>query len=302
MPASTLFPVAVRRFSRTDRDQVTDLVNAHIGAVVPNLSVSVQALLSQLEREPGEYVVDPWVAERTTLVAQQRDRIVAAAHLLRYADRDEVDESYRAAGEIRWLACWPAAGEAGAALLAECVAQLERWSVRRRYADGALPAPGVYGIPEQWPHVRDLLVAAGFTGTGQVEEVHLALVAELPRTGPVDGLTARRTLGASGTRISAVRGEQVIGYIEVDTALGDAAARSPRNDGWADIGNLYVAPEHRRRGVGRWLIGQAARWLELGGVGRLLGYTGPDDDPAEAALLAAVGFQPLTRTQRGWEL
>jgi hypothetical protein len=44
--------VVVRRFERGDREQVTALANAHIAAVVPN--VSVQGLLSQLEREPGE--------------------------------------------------------------------------------------------------------------------------------------------------------------------------------------------------------------------------------------------------------
>jgi hypothetical protein len=64
--------VVVRRFERGDREQVTALANAHIAAVVPNVSVSVQGLLSQLEREPGEFIVDPWVTERVALVAEQR--------------------------------------------------------------------------------------------------------------------------------------------------------------------------------------------------------------------------------------
>ncbi len=76
--------VQVRRFNRHDRDQVTALVNAHISAVVPGVSVSVQALMSQLEGEPGEFIIGPWVDERATLVVEQRGRIVAAAHLLRY--------------------------------------------------------------------------------------------------------------------------------------------------------------------------------------------------------------------------
>jgi hypothetical protein len=59
--------IEVRRFARSDRDQVTALVNAHIGAVLPNVSVSVQGLLSRLEREPGEFIVDRWVAERIAL-------------------------------------------------------------------------------------------------------------------------------------------------------------------------------------------------------------------------------------------
>jgi hypothetical protein len=76
--------VQVRPFRRADREQLTSLVNAHIQAVVPGLAVSVNTVMSQLERDPGEFIVDPWVAERATLVAEQRRRVVAAAHLLRY--------------------------------------------------------------------------------------------------------------------------------------------------------------------------------------------------------------------------
>ena len=74
--------IAVRPFRRSDRDQLTDLLNAHAEAVVPGMSVPVNAVLSQLERDPGEFIVGPWVSERATLVAEQRGR-VAAAHLLR---------------------------------------------------------------------------------------------------------------------------------------------------------------------------------------------------------------------------
>jgi hypothetical protein len=60
-------PIAIRPFRRSDRDQLTRLVNAHVEAVLPGVTVSRGAVLSQLEREPGEYVVDPWVAQRHTL-------------------------------------------------------------------------------------------------------------------------------------------------------------------------------------------------------------------------------------------
>ena len=83
-------PVHVRPFHRNDRDQVTALVNAHVAAVLPGATLSVQQVLSQLEREPGEYIVDPWVVDRTTLVAEQRGRVVAAAHLLRYGSSPDV--------------------------------------------------------------------------------------------------------------------------------------------------------------------------------------------------------------------
>ena len=76
--------VQVRSFQRSDLDQLTALVSAHAAALVPGTSVSVNTMLSQLEREPAEDIVDPWVTGRRTLVAVRRQAIVAGAHLLRY--------------------------------------------------------------------------------------------------------------------------------------------------------------------------------------------------------------------------
>jgi predicted RNA-binding protein with PIN domain len=219
--------VEVRPFRRDDREQVTALVNAHIQAVVPGVSVSVNAVMSQLEREPGEFVVDPWVSERTTLVAEQRGRIVAAAHLLHYAAAGHVGESYRDAGEIRWFVYWPEAPywpdsvEAAHALIAACVQTFKRWDVARQYADGALPAPGVYGVPEQWPHVRATYARGGVVFDGHTEIVYIALVDQLPRPAEpaVDGVTVQRSLGINGTRLSALRDGEMLGYIEVETRL-----------------------------------------------------------------------------------
>ena len=101
--------VQVRPFRRGDRDQLTKLVNAHAEAVVPGMSVSVNTVLGSLERQPGEFIVDPWVSERVTLVAEQRDRVVAGAHLLRYYPDDRAGPAFRDAGEICWLLYWPLA-------------------------------------------------------------------------------------------------------------------------------------------------------------------------------------------------
>jgi hypothetical protein len=82
----------VRPFRRSDRERLTQLVNTHAAAVVPGMSVSVSTVLSALERQPGEFVEDPWVAERVTLAAEQADRgrrrCPSAAVLLRRASRD----------------------------------------------------------------------------------------------------------------------------------------------------------------------------------------------------------------------
>jgi ribosomal protein S18 acetylase RimI-like enzyme len=274
--------VQVRPFRRSDRDQLTRLVNAHAEAVVPGMSASVNTVLSSLERRPGEFIEDPWVSERITLVAEQAGRAAAAAHLLRYFPDERVGVAVRDAGEICWLLFWPqapagnpywpGATEAAEALMTACAAQLGRWEVSRQYAGGELPVPGVYGIPEQWPHVAGLYQRAGFRHTGQTEVVYLARVQDLPGPGgvPIEGLTVRRSVGINGCRLSAVLGPEVTGYIEVE--ILDEGERLSRHGGWADVGNLHVMPSYQRRGVGTWLLGQAAGWLRLAAVSRLLTY------------------------------
>ena len=139
--------VCVRPFRRADREQLTALVNAHVQAVMPGVSVSVNTVMSQLERDPGEFIVDPWVTERATLVAEQRGRVVAAAHLLRYGVGEEVGEGYRGTAEINWLLYWPRAthwldsAEAAGALVDACLERLRSWGGTHWHADGALPAP-----------------------------------------------------------------------------------------------------------------------------------------------------------------
>ena len=298
--------VQVRPFHRADREQLTALVNAHLQAVVPGILVSVNTVMSQLERDPGEFIVDPWVVERATLVAEQRRRVVAAAHLLRYGAGPEVGEGFRDAGEINWLLHWPEAsfwpGSTAAAdtLMAACLAQLRRWKVTRWYADGTLPAPGVYGLPAQWPHIRALCERAGFVHDGHTEIVLLARVDELPQPSepPVEGLEAGRALGINGTRLYGSVGEKLVGFIEVDTNLAEGG-RLAHLGGWADVGNLHVDEAYRGRGVATWLFGQAADWLRLARVDRLLYYAWPKEED-RLALLRRLGFRELTHTTRGW--
>jgi GNAT superfamily N-acetyltransferase len=309
--------VQVRPFRRADRDQLTQLINAHAEAVVPGMSVSVNTVLSSLERQPGEFIEDPWVSERVTLVAEQRNRVAAAAHLLRYFPDERAGESARDSGEIRWLLywplapagnpCWPDATGAAEALMAACAGVFGRWGVARQHACGDLPVPGVYGVPAQWPHVAALYRRAGFSHTGHTEVVYLVPVEDLPGPGrpPLDGLAVTRSVGINGCRLSAVLGGEVIGYIEIE--ILDQGERMSRHGGWADVGNLHVAPGFRRRGVGSWLLAQAADWLRLAGVSRLLNYAWLEGtDPGGLnyddyrAFLAAAGFRELTRTARGW--
>ena len=298
--------VQVRPFRRADREQLTALVNAHIQAVVPGVSVSVNTVMSQLERDPGEFIVDPWVAERATLVAEQRRRVVAAAHLLRYGSGEDVGQAYRGTAEINWLLYWPEANhwpdsaEAAGSLMDACLDRLRSWEVEHWHADGALPAPGVYGVPQQWPHVRTLYERAGFAHDGHVEVVLLARVDELPRPAapPLEGLRLERSVGESGTRLSGLVGDELIGFVEVETNLAEGG-RLAHLGGWADVGNLHVVEAYRRRGIATWLVGQAADWLRLARVDRLLAYVWPEEQD-QLGLLNRAGFRELTRTARGW--
>jgi GNAT superfamily N-acetyltransferase len=309
--------IEVRPFRRGDRDQLTQLVNAHAAAVIPGMSASVSAVMSALERRPGEFIEDPWVSDRMTLVAEQTHRIAAAAHLLRYFSDERAGTAARDVGAIHWLLFWPEAPAgnpywpdataAAKALMAGCISQLEQWGVTRQEAGGELPVHGVYGVPDQWPHISTLYERAGFAHSGHTEIIYLASVERLARQGeaPIEGLSARRTVGMNGTRLSATLGNEVIGYIEVE--IFDEGERLARTGGWADVGNLHVSEPYRRRGVGSWLLSQAADWLHAANVDRLLDYAwldgtdpGGQDYAASRAFLAAAGFQELTRTRRGW--
>lgn len=149
--------IKVRPFHRSDREQLTGLVNAHAGAVLPGMSASASTVLSALERQPGEFIEDPWVSERLTLVAWQGDRIAAAAHLLRYFPDERAGAAVRDAGEIHWLVFWPEAParnphwpdatEAAEALIAACIGQLEQWGVARQHAGGNCPSAVSTGPP-----------------------------------------------------------------------------------------------------------------------------------------------------------
>ncbi|MEU3341083.1 GNAT family N-acetyltransferase [Streptomyces sp. NPDC002144] len=296
----------VRPFRRDDRDQLTELINAHVAAVVPGVSVSVNTVLSDLERQPDEFITDPWVAERTTLVAEQRRYVVAAAHLLRYRADSEVGETYRDAGEIDWFvfrppaSFWPDSEAAADQLMAACLAQLARWKVRLRYAGGALPAPVVYGLPRTWPHIRALYERSGFRNTGNTEVILIARVADLPAPEPRADLRFERTLGECGTRFTAYDDTAgALGFIEVDTSLA-RPERHTRAPGLADIGNLHIAPAARDTGLEHHLLAQAAAWLRLCDVDRLLAYE-PSDDEASIGVLLDAGFRELTRTDRQWE-
>jgi len=293
----------VRPFARSDRDQLTRLVNAHIATVMPGWAVPVSAVLNQLERQPGEYIVDPWVIDRATFVGIERDRLVAAAHVLRYGDEDRVSDDFRNAGEIAWLICWPHHVGAGRAVRDAALARIDAWSVRVQYAGGSLPTPAAYGVSDSWPHVRRLYEEAGFSA-GQIEVQFVGPIDAVPAPAaepPLAGLTVQRALGPLGTEFSAVLDGEVVGIFEVDDDLARGGSQVGMA-GWADVGNHSVREDVRGRGVGSWLFAHGVAWLRLGGTTRLLAYAVENDElPAHARYYRRFGLEPVNRTVRGWK-
>jgi hypothetical protein len=293
--------VSVRDFRRDDRDQVTWLVNLHLSTVLPGVALSTNVVLAQLEREPGETIVDPWVAERRCLVAESEQNIIGAALLLRYADRETVGEAYRGAAEIRWLVGLPNAPDTCRSLLDEVIELMRRWNPSHIYADGALPAPGCYGIPDSWPHVRRLLVEAGFDGPARAELVLAAPCAQLVGHGLI-GTSVKRSVGYLGARLELEREGTPLGFIEVGE-ISQALSRSTSASSWTDVGNLSATPPQTPGDVMPALLSAAADWLLLGGVDRLIDYYAEDiEQPEYLAILERCGFTRLSTNERGWEL
>ncbi|WP_171057950.1 GNAT family N-acetyltransferase [Modestobacter altitudinis] len=291
----------VRPFRRADRDQLTALVNAHVCAVVPGWAVSVAVLLSQLERDPGQYVTDPWVVARATLVAEVDGRLVAAAHLRRYGTGSTVAADWRDAGEIAWLVCWPAHEAAGGRLAAACVRLLDSWDVRRQYADGDLPTAATYGVPDSWPHVARVFGSAGFDPAGGRTEVVLAGTLDgvrRPVRPTLPGLTVHRTVGTFGARSNAVLDGEVVGFVEAqdDHTRGGTLHRM---DGWADLAELHVDADRRGQGIGTWLVEHLAEWLRLGGTRRFLVALG-EEDLALEPWFGRFGWHRIGTTRRSW--
>lgn len=300
----------VRPFSRSDRDGLASLANRHIAAVLPGGAVPIALLLSQLERDAHEPIVDPWVVDRQTIVAVNRDRVVAAAYLKRYGTDERVSDSYKNLGDIDWLIFDPREHDAGQAVIRAAMDHLASWRVREWGADGNLPCLGVYGIPDAWPHVKQLVREAGFGDEGgQIEIVFAGDLAQIdpPGPAPIEHLGLRRVVGPLGTSFEAVLDDTVLGLFEVEDFYGATNASLTR---WADEANHWVHPGHRRRGIGSWLFRHGCAWLRLGGKDRLLAYAverwGREAVPTEGTAsdwsryYEGFGLRPITRTRRGW--
>ena len=284
------------------------LVNHHLSAVVPGWALTDGAVAAHLYSNHGEPVTDPWVIERTTLLATEGWGVIAASHLLRYGDGAEVGERFRGAGEIGWLLSVPESPEAAAAVLSAARDLLASWSVRREeVCSGGLPVPAFGGVPDCWPHVADALKAAGYgAGPEHREALYGGTLAGVPKpaASPLPGVEILRSAGRFGVRFSAVRGGErgeEVGHLECATDLTEGGTL-PALRGWAELAELWVREESRDRGVGGWLVEHAVDWLRLAGCNRVVIPVDENDEAAGAGrFYSRFGWEVLAREIRSWK-
>ena len=84
---------------------------------------------------------------------------------------------------------------------------------------------------------------------------------------------------------------------EADAVLGSTyGLRDRDNRDTARIGGMWVAPSHRRRGVGRALLHAALSWAREQGFKRV-GLWAPAASPAALSLYRQAGFKETERRQ-----
>jgi GNAT superfamily N-acetyltransferase len=292
-------------FDRSHVDQLTALVNAHIASVVPGWGVPAEYLAARLERDPDDYVVDPWVAERETLVAIERERIVAAAHLKRYLDEERVGPAYRGVAEIVWLVAWPDAADAGRALLDRALVRFRR-VVSARTLGAAEP---VRAEPERCGGrlaARGRALARGRLHPGEqyAEAVWGGWLAGVPAPAepPLDGLTIRRNVANLSTRFEALLDGRGVAVFDVASDLTEGGAL-PCLRGWGDVWTLEVVEKHRGKGIGSWLVSHGVEWLRLAGCDRIvLPVAVTDEERGAGRFYERLGWRPVARLERGWSL
>jgi GNAT superfamily N-acetyltransferase len=283
-------------------DQLTGLLNAHLDAVVPGFALPAAYLAERLTRDPGEAIVDPWVLRRHTLVAVERDRVVAAAHLLRYGATADVGPAFRDVGEIAWLLAWPAACDAAEAVLAAGLRRLADWGAEAQWlCTGSMFVPTVSGIPDTWPHIAAILRAVGYAPEPEREEVLYAGRIdrlEPPPAPPIEGLVLARRMCDFAPRFAAELAGESIGLFDVRSDV-TAGGMVPALAGWAEPWNLWVDERYRSQGVGSWLVRSAAPYLRLGGCDRMLVTVAIDDERAGAGrFYERLGLVRLARLDR----
>ena len=290
--------VQIAPLDRSHLPQVLALVNSHLSTAIPGWSLTADYFWERLKSEPQEYITDPWVVERKSIVGIVRDRVCAAAHLRRYGD----DTRWKGVGDIDWILFWPGEREAGAAVLTECRRQMNAWQVVDEQISGPLPVPVCVGIPNVWPHISDLVEQFGYSANEDVDEsVYGGTLNGISALGesPVSDVTIHRDAGKFGTRFVARLDGQDIAHCECIADLTEGG-QLPALAGWAELSELATSETMRNQGVGSWVVRHAVEWLRLAKCDRIVLSVARDDEKAGAGrFYQRFGWMPLVR-QKHW--
>jgi len=295
----------VQSFENTLLPQLQALVNLHLTTALPGWALSGAAIARHLVRDDHQPITDPWVDERMTLCAVEGDRVLAAVHLLRYADRPEVNGSYQGVGTIAWLLACPDRSDAAAAVLDAAHEYMAAWGVRRQLGwDTGLPAGPLWGVPDAWPHIAAALRSAGYVpdATLHHEAIYGGWLTDIapPAEPPIAGLTIQRRVGIYETRIAAVVDNREIGWCDVQPDL-TYGGLLPALRSWAWLTELEVQHDWRNRGIGRWLVQSAVAWLRLAGCDRVvLAVTDANEQAGAGRFYQRFGWDVFVRETHGW--
>jgi GNAT superfamily N-acetyltransferase len=295
--------VTVEQHRGTRLGQLQQLVNGHLGVVLPGWSLPADVIAGSLGLASEGAGTDPWVARRRTLYAIEDDRLLGAAQVLLYGSAPEVGSAYRGAAELAWLLFRPEANNAAQALVDVARDLVAAWGAKRLYAcDTLLPVPVVSGVPGSWPHVSSALKRAGFEPVVGGEEV--LYVGRLPERGPaqppVAGLEVRAAIEEPGHRFIAELAGIEVGFLDwvPDLSFGRAL---PALAGWAQLSVLGVREGWRGHGIGPWLVRSTAPFLQMLGVRRIVvALSGPQETAGAGSMCRRLGWEPLVRLQQGW--
>ena len=280
-------------------EQVQYLVNGHLRAVVPGWALPLEYIAFCLKRNPSEYVTDPWVWERKSLVALKEGRVCGAAHLLKYG----ADSPASGSGEIDWFVCWPNETATGAALLSAAEEQLGAWECRKSRFNGNLPAPLMSGVPDSWPHVIELISEAGYAPRDDRDEAVFGGTLNSvspPGEAPVRGMRIKRTAGGFGTCFTAWLDDTAVCTCECGTDL-DQGGRLPAFSRWAGLSELGTEEDWRNKGIGAWVVRHAVQWLVMAGKTRCVLCVAMDNEKNGAGrFYRRFGWSPFVRLKRGW--
>jgi GNAT superfamily N-acetyltransferase len=301
----------IRAFQYSDLSQLTQLINLHITMLIPSWGLPSSIILSHLDDNPEQPVLNPWVFERKTLCAFVGEQLVAAAHLLHYGNEPTIFKDYRDLGDIAWFVFEPEFMPEARDLLAACHQQMRDWKVRKLIAwDSGLSIPCATGISDKWPHLRELFLEAGYKpNLGHQEAVFGGTFDKIvppPQLPLSDGLWIYQQI-ADPIVLTISKGIEMIGRCEADSDL-TSRGQKPALQSWAELNHLEVKETWRRRGIATLLIQKLVEILKKEGKQQIVFAVMLEDEIVGAgAFYASLGWNLISRgldglTLESWSL